>query len=100
MRLRAQGMGINICRGSVVILLLACACQKRATNFVVLERNSPAIGADGTLVQDIGLETIGGVMTPLLKTGCVTPCRDAEIFSTAQDNQPQLQVARERPIGI
>jgi molecular chaperone DnaK len=58
----------------------------------VLERNSPAIGADGTLVQDIGLETIGGVMTPLLKTGCVTPCRDAEIFSTAQDNQPQLQV--------
>jgi molecular chaperone DnaK len=59
----------------------------------VLERNSPAVGDGGMLVEDVGLETIGGVFTPLLKTGCATPCKDSEIFSTGQDNQTKFQVS-------
>jgi molecular chaperone DnaK (HSP70) len=37
-------------------------------------------------------ETLGGVFAPLLKTGCATPCKDSEIFSTAQDNQGRFQI--------
>jgi molecular chaperone DnaK len=76
----------------LTVLLLGCARQKPATDFMVLERNSPAIGDNGVLVQNVGLETLGGVLTPVLKTDCATPCTDAEIFSTAQDGQRKFQV--------
>jgi molecular chaperone DnaK (HSP70) len=92
MQLTLQLMRRTICLVGVTVLLLACSRQKPATNFIVLEGNSPAVGNNGTLVQNIGIETIGGVVTPLLKTGCAIPCRDAEIFSTAQDNQRKFQV--------
>ena len=77
----------------LLILLSSCAVNRAGHNAVVLERNSPAVGNSGVLVEDIGLETIGGVFTPLLKTGCMTPCKDSEIFSTAQDNQSKFQVS-------
>jgi molecular chaperone DnaK len=92
MRPTPQLMRRIICCAGVTVLLLACARQKPTTNFIVLESNSPAVSNNGTLVQNIGIETIGGVVTPLLKTGCVVPCRDAELFSTAQDNQRKFQV--------
>jgi molecular chaperone DnaK (HSP70) len=92
MRLTRRIMTRRLFICSLSVLLLACARQKPATNFIVLEHNSPAVGGNGTLVQNVGLETLGGVVTPLLKTGCATPCRDAEIFSTAQDNQPKFQI--------
>ncbi|HST53311.1 MAG TPA: Hsp70 family protein [Pyrinomonadaceae bacterium] len=60
---------------------------------VLVERDTPAVGGDGALVEDIGIETLGGVFTPLLKTGCRTPCRDTENFGTAQDNQTSLEVS-------
>ena len=60
---------------------------------MVVERNSPAVGDGGTLVEDVGLETFGGVFTPLLKAGCATPCRTSEIFSTARDNQSVFEVS-------
>jgi molecular chaperone DnaK len=66
---------------------------------VVVERDSPAVGGDGALVEDIGIETLGGVFTPLLKAGCPTPCRDTENFSTAQDNQNSIQVSLFRGLG-
>jgi molecular chaperone DnaK len=76
-----------------VLAVLLCGCTNRTANkSIVLERDSAAVGDRGILVENVGLETLGGVFTPLLKTGCVTPCKDAEIFSTAQDNQTKLQV--------
>jgi len=75
------------------ILLNSCASNRAEHNAVVLERNSPAVGEGGVLIEDIGLETLGGIFTPLLKTGCATPCKDSEIFSTAQDNQSKFQVS-------
>lgn len=85
---------------TLFILLNSCADNREGPkavvlqrNAVMLERNSPAVGDGGALIENIGLETIGGVFTPLLKTGCATPCKHSEIFSTAQDNQDRFQVS-------
>ena len=85
----------------VLLLLLpgSCAGGGAGGNAVVVERDSPAVGKDGRLVEDVGLETFGGVFTPLLKAGCATPCGDAELFSTAQDNQTRIEVSLFRGRG-
>jgi molecular chaperone DnaK (HSP70) len=85
---------------TLFILLNSCADNRKGPttvvlqrNMVVLERNSAAVGDGGALIENVGLETIGGVFTPLLETGCATPCTHSEIFSTAQDNQDRFQVS-------
>ncbi len=40
----------------------------------------------------LGVETKGGVFTPLIGRNTTVPCRKAQIFSTAVDNQPLVNV--------
>jgi molecular chaperone DnaK len=40
----------------------------------------------------LGVETMGGVMTRLIEKNTTIPCRKAEIFSTAADNQPAVDI--------
>ena len=42
--------------------------------------------------QAVGLETLGGVLTPLLHVGCKVPCESKEVFSTAADDQEQISI--------
>ncbi len=50
----------------------------------------------------LGLETLGGVMTPLIPRNTTIPTRKTETFSTAEDNQTAVDVhvlQGERPIA-
>jgi len=40
----------------------------------------------------LGLETMGGVMTRLIDRNTTIPCQRTEIFSTAEDNQPSVDI--------
>jgi len=50
----------------------------------------------------LGIETLGGVMTTLINRNTTIPTRKSEIFSTATDNQPNVEVhvlQGERPMA-
>ncbi|MCF0177169.1 MAG: molecular chaperone DnaK [Bacteroidales bacterium] len=40
----------------------------------------------------LGIETLGGVMTKLIDANTTIPTRKSEVFSTATDNQPSVQI--------
>ena len=50
----------------------------------------------------LGIETLGGVMTPLIERNTTIPTAKTEVFSTAADNQPGVEVhvlQGERPLA-
>src|SRR5687768_16689211 len=50
----------------------------------------------------LGIETLGGVMTPLIQRNTTIPTRKSEVFSTASDNQTSVEVhvvQGERPLA-
>ncbi len=58
----------------------------------VVELKTPAIGTEGKLIQSIGIETLGGIFTPILPKGIDVPVRKSEVFSTFSDNQKQIEI--------
>ncbi len=40
----------------------------------------------------LGIETLGGIATPLIERNTTIPCKKSEIFSTAADNQPSVEI--------
>src|SRR5581483_2662592 len=61
----------------------------------------------GLLLLDVtpltlGIETLGGVMTPMIQRNTTIPARKSEIYTTAADNQPSVEVKvyqGERPMA-
>ncbi len=41
---------------------------------------------------DLGIETLGGVMTPIIEANTTIPKKEGEVFSTAADNQTSVEV--------
>lgn len=64
-------------------------------------------GAEDLLLLDVipisvGIETMGGVFTKLVEANTTIPCKKSEIFSTAVDNQPNVDInvlQGERPMA-
>ena len=64
-------------------------------------------GASDILLLDVvpigyGIETLGGMMTTLIESNTTIPCRKEEFFSTAQDNQTNVDIKvlqGERPMA-
>jgi molecular chaperone DnaK len=40
----------------------------------------------------LGIETMGGVLTPMIPSNTTIPTKKTEVFSTASDNQPGVQI--------
>ena len=56
----------------------------------------------GVTPLSLGIETFGGVMTKLIESNTTIPTRKSEIFSTASDNQPSVEIhvlQGERPMA-
>jgi molecular chaperone DnaK len=51
----------------------------------------------------LGIETLGGVMTTMIPANTTIPTKKSEIFSTASDNQPSVEIhilQGERPMAV
>lgn len=51
----------------------------------------------------LGIETLGGVLTPLIPRNTTIPTTRSQVFSTAEDNQPAVEIQiyqGERPMAV
>ena len=79
---------------SLLSLLFGCSPQPNQSRApLVVEDATPIVGAGRATTEALGIETLGGVFTPLIEAGTAVPCSVSEIFSTATDGQAQIMVA-------
>ena len=70
---------------------VACGAAIQANIIVGGEGSSDVLLLDVTPIS-MGIETLGGVFTKLIEANTTIPCKKTEIFSTAVDNQPSVDI--------
>jgi molecular chaperone DnaK len=58
----------------------------------VLTGEGPEVVLLDVIPLSLGLETLGGVMTKIVDRNTTIPVRQTEVFSTAEDNQPAVDI--------
>jgi molecular chaperone DnaK len=76
----------------IFIALLVAGCGPAESPGLLVAPASPELLREGVVAEPIGIETLGGVFTPLLHKGCSVPCSSSQIFSTAEDGQSEILV--------
>jgi molecular chaperone DnaK len=76
--------------GALLCLLVGCSPSRTA---IIVEDGSSIVGANRATTEALGIETLGGVFTPLIKQRTPVPCSVSEVFSTAADGQSQILVS-------
>lgn len=91
---------VDLIKSSNFDLAIAEGCAIQANTLVGGE------GAKDVLLVDVcpltlGIESLGGVMTPLIEANTTIPCRKSQIFTTATDGQTAVTInvcQGERPL--
>lgn len=76
----------------LALAFLVSACQQPGRAPLVVEDATPIVGAGRVTTEALGIETLGGVFTPLIEAGTAVPCSRSERFSTAADGQSEIIV--------
>jgi len=71
-----------------------------SSSALLVEANSPALMARSQLIEAIGIETTGGVFTPILNVGQPLPFSVTKMFSTAIHWQTEITLGLYRGNNI
>jgi molecular chaperone DnaK len=80
---------------ALALSALVSGCAPRSTAAVVEDRTT-IVGPNRVTTEALGVETLGGVFTPLIRQGTTVPCSVSQVFSTAADAQTQITVSLSR----
>src|SRR5262249_15697973 len=84
-----------IVMGAILLVAITVASAQTTSTaqsaLIVIEANSPAL-QQAQVRESIGLETLGGVFTPILEAGCSLPCESTNTFSPPQDKQTEIKI--------
>jgi molecular chaperone DnaK len=81
---------------------MECVCFGASVQAAVLTGDVKDILLLDVTPLTLGLETMGGVRTPLIDRNTTVPVKRSQIFSTAADNQPSVEInvlQGERPMA-
>ncbi|MFA7074656.1 MAG: molecular chaperone DnaK [Endomicrobiaceae bacterium] len=96
---------VEDCVGKIVergIDPMECVCNGAAVQAAVLTGEVKDILLLDVTPLTLGLETLGNVRTPIIDRNTTVPVKKSQVFSTAQDNQPGVEIhvlQGERPLA-
>jgi molecular chaperone DnaK (HSP70) len=82
---------------TVVTIIWLVSCTQASPDAsshaqILMEKAAPIVGANGLTTEAIGIETLGGVFTSIIKSGTKVPLSEVYVFSTAVDHQDQITI--------